>query len=275
AGTNYLSARDAYREAAQFAKKVKEVPEGMVLIPAGEFMMGSPSGEGSDDEHPQHTVYVDAFYMDKYEVTNAQYKKFCDTTSYVTEAEKKGSSWARTGSKWKEMQGANWRHPIGPDSDIDAVLDHPVVHINWEDATAYAEWAGKRLPTEAEWEKTCRSGTSTKYSFGNSESQLGDYAWYDSNSGNKTHPVGQKKPNSWGLYDMHGNVWEWCSDWYDLGYYAVSPSRNPSGPTNGQYRVVRGGSWDYYADCLRSARRFILTPSNSYDSIGFRCAQDS
>ena len=256
------------------AKITEEAPEGMVLIPAGEFMMGSPSGEGDDDERPQHKVYVDAFYMDKHEVTNAQYKKFVEATSHVTEAEKRGKSWVWTG-KWEEMPGANWHHPGGPRSEIGEILGHPVIHVSWDDAIAYARWAGKRLPTEAEWEYACRAGNTTKYFFGNSERGLGEYAWYTSNSSNKTHPAGQKKANAWGLCDMYGNVWEWCSDWYDKDYYRNSPSRNPAGPTNGHSRAIRGGSWRANPAYMRSGNRHIFTPGYTYDLIGFRCAQDS
>ncbi len=228
-------------------KAAAQAPEGMVLIPAGEFMMGSLSGEGHDHEHPQHRVYVDAFYMDRYEVTVGQYKRFLSATGH------------RSLPDWV--------------SEYSRTADCPVVGVSWDDAVAYARWAGKRLPTEAEWEYACRAGSATKYSFGNDEGRLGEYAWYYSNSGRKTHPVGQKKQNAWGLYDMHGNVWEWCSDWYDKDYYSNSPSRNPKGPTNGQYRVLRGGSWNNNANNARAANRNNNTPTNTNNNNGFRCAR--
>jgi len=215
----------------------------MVLIPAGEFLMGSPSGDGSDDEHPQHRVYLDAYYIDKYEVTFAQYDKFCEETGRKKPSDE---GWGRS--------------------------NRPVINVSWNDANDYAKWAGKRLPTEAEWEKACRAGSTTKYSFGDNESQLGDYAWYSSNSGSKTHPKGEKKPNAWGIYDMHGNVWEWCSDWYDGNYYKNSPEKNPTGPASGASRVLRGGSWFTNVGRCCSACRFMVNPGfrGCYD--GFRCA---
>jgi len=234
---------------------------GMVLIPAGEFMMGSPRGEGSDAEHPQHKVYVDAFYMDKYEVTNAQYKVFLDATDYNGRSDA-DSNYLKS---WKSGM-----YPSGKS-------DHPVTWVSWKNATAYAKWAGKRLPTEAEWEKACRAGGTSKYSFGDSASQLGDYAWYLSNSGFsfKAHPVGQKQPNAWGLYDMHGNVWELCSDWFDKSYYRNIPSRNPNNQANGHSRrVIRGGSRHSTPDYLRSAYRLNYTPDFTIDFMGFRCVQD-
>ena len=284
-----------------FAESPNDVREGMVLIPAGEFMMGSPSGKGNDDEQPQHKVYVDAFYMDRCEVTNAQYKAFLDATAY-------------NGRQDADEDYLNhWNggtYPSGQGS-------HPVLWVSWKNARMYAVWARKRLPTEAEWEKACRAGSAAKYYYGNDEGRLGDYAWHISNSGDKrpkvqewccdllenytwyilssggeipqiphgvwdwccdlsdkTHPVGQKTPNAWGLYDMHGNVWEWCSDWYDENYYKNSPSSNPTGPTNGQYRVIRGGSWSYGPKGLRSASRSYDASVNTVNITGFRCAQD-
>ncbi len=194
-----------------------------VLIPAGEFMMGSPEGEGDYDERPQHKVIITRpFYMQTTPVTQAQWKKVI------------GRKFLRRTKNPSYFKGD----------------DLPVERVSWKDAQRFLEKLNQkeqkgryRLPTEAEWEYACRAGSATKYSFGNDEGRLGEYAWYDKNSGGKTHPVGQKKPNAWGLYDMHGNVWEWCSDWYDKDYYRNSPSRNPKGPTNGRYRVLRGGSW--------------------------------
>jgi formylglycine-generating enzyme required for sulfatase activity len=214
----------------------------MVLIPAGKFLMGSLSGEGENDEHPQHSVYLDAYYIDKYEVTFAQYDKFCEETGKNKPSDE---GWGRG--------------------------NRPVINVTWYDANTYAKWAGKRLPTEAEWEKACRAGSTTKYSFGDNESQLGDYAWYSSNSGRKTHPAGEKKPNDWGIYDMHGNVWEWCSDWYDANYYQNSPKKNPTGPASGTDRVLRGGSGGADGG-LRSAGRYWFIPEFRIGGIGFRCA---
>ncbi|MFH2069617.1 MAG: formylglycine-generating enzyme family protein [Elusimicrobiota bacterium] len=216
--------------------------EGMVLIPAGEFTMGSESGES--DEKPPHKVYLDAYYIDKYEVTFEQYDKFCEATGRKKPSH---SGWGRG--------------------------NRPVIDVNWNDAMAYAKWAEKRLPTEAEWEKAARAGSNTKYCFGDGESELGNYAWYDKNSGGKTHPVGSKKPNQYGIYDMHGNVWEWCADWYDKNYYSVVagtvPAKNPKGPDSGEYRVLRGGSWYIDANFCRSAIRVRGWPHSRGDYEGY------
>ncbi|PIZ16747.1 hypothetical protein COY52_06170 [Candidatus Desantisbacteria bacterium CG_4_10_14_0_8_um_filter_48_22] len=154
---------------------------------------------------------------------------------------------------------------------------YPAVNITWYGANQYAKWAGKRLPTEAEWEKACRASSNTKYCCGEVESNLVEYAWNGYNSGNKTHPVGQKKPNSYGIYDMIGNAWEWCSDWYDADYYKSSPYKNPQGPDSGSLRVMRGGSWNNFTVMYRSANRYSLDPRFKWNgnSIGFRCARSS
>jgi len=216
----------------------------MVLVLAGEFTMGSSVGVGGADEHPQHLVYLDAFYIDKYPVTFDQYDKFCNAT----------------GASKPSDQG--WGRGI-----------YPVINVSWDDAQAYAKWAGKRLPTEAEYEKAVRGGTTTQYFFGDDASQLGDYAWFSDNSGGMTHPVGQKKPNPYGLYDIVGNVWEWCSDWYGEGYYMSSPANNSQGPDSGQYRVLRGGSYQYNSNIVYSAKRFWY-PIQLDEDIGFRCAKN-
>jgi sulfatase modifying factor 1 len=256
---------------------------GMVLIPAGEFQMGDAFNEGNISERPVHKVYLDAFYIDKYEVTNAEYRKFVQATGHK---EPEGAiyvngSWVR-GKPW---QDENYN------SD-----NQPVVCVSWNDAKAYADWAGKRLPTEAEWEKAARGGlTGKKYVWGDewpTSSKAGNISdtstkkifkdWdlafiggYDDGYA-YTAPVGKFTPNGYGLYDMSGNVWEWCADWYDPGYYAKSPKSNPKGPSSGELRVFRGGSWCYTdADNLRVATRgFDLDPSYNDDSVGFRCVQD-
>lgn len=219
-----------------------ETVKGMVLIPAGEFIMGSNSGES--DEKPPHKVYLDAYYIDKYEVTFEQYDKFCEDTSR------------------KKPDDRGWGRG-----------NRPVINVSWNDAEAYCKWAGKRLPTEAEWEKACKAGSTGNYCYGDSESELGEYAWYGSNSDSKTHPVGEKKPNKWGLYDMHGNVWEWCSDWYGYKYYETSPNKNPQGPDSGTRRVLRGGRWHNDADNCRSAYRFRVEPGDWFYCWGFRCVR--
>ena len=225
------------------AKKITWKKDGakMVLIPAGSFDMGS--GESSD-EQPVHTVYVDAFYMDEYEVTNAQY--------------------------WKFMSATGHREPrYWDDSDYNQP-NQPVVGVDWNDAVAYARWAGRRLPTEAEWEYAARGGLSgRKYPWGDPIST--SQANYGSNVG-KPVPVGSYSANGYGLYDMAGNVYEWCSDWYDEDYYSSSPSRNPQGPSSGSTRVLRGGSWYNVTVSLRVAGRNFFNPaSTNYDGLGFRC----
>jgi len=233
----------------------------MVLLPAGSFRMGSNAGK---DEGPVHEVRLDAFWIDRYEVTQAQYEKLMGTNP----------------SKFK-----------GP--------DRPVDMISWTDAAAYCNARseaeglepcyredatcnfaanGYRLPTEAEWEYACRAGSTADYCFGNDPRMLADYAWFKENSGGETHPVGRKKPNAWGIYDMHGNVAEWCNDIYAAEYYASSPGRNPRGPEQGQMYVVRGGSWASSAEACRCAYRAADNPGFTdacfpRETLGFRCVR--
>jgi formylglycine-generating enzyme required for sulfatase activity len=232
----------------------------MALIPAGEFQMGS--NDGQDDEKPVHTVYLDAFYIDKYEVTNAQYKKFMDATGHKAPA------------YWND---SNYNGP-----------KQPVVGVDWYDAKAYAEWAGKRLPTETEWEKSARGGVvGKKYVWGDEwpppskagnfddEKTVDNFVIDGYSDGYVyTSPVGSFKPNGYGLYDMAGNVWEWCADWYDSNYYANSPKSNPKGPDSSSSAVLRGGSWYFSLDLtLRVASRYFLNPILDYYLVGFRCVQ--
>ena len=216
----------------------------MVLIPAGEFQMGSDMGE--DDELPIHTVYIDAFYMDVFEVTNAQYGKFMKETGYKA-------------PRYWEDQSLN-------------KPDQPVVGVVWDDAIAYCKWAGKRLPTEAEWEKAARGGLVGKsYPWGD-ESDIISMEESGGVTSAGTYPVGSIKPNNYGLYDMDGNAWEWCLDWYNEEYYAKSVKNNPKGPESGKNRVLRGGSWSagvYYP--LRVAYRYSLNPDQTSNLVGFRC----
>jgi len=213
-----------------------KVPSGMVLIPAGCFQMGSTDED--DDEKPVHQVCLDAFSMDKYDVTQGAYH-------------------AATGKN--------------PSNFSNCGDNCPVEQVNWNEAKAYCESQGKRLPTEAEWEYAARAGTTTRYYWGNDASEAGRYAWYAGNSGSTTHPVGQKEPNAWGLYDMAGNVWQWTADWYAKDYYGSSPERNPKGPGSGSYRVDRGGSWHLVPANLRSAYRRSGTPDYRSSGFGFRC----
>ncbi|PIU19295.1 MAG: hypothetical protein COT18_08255 [Elusimicrobia bacterium CG08_land_8_20_14_0_20_59_10] len=233
----------AQEKARLLAEEKARTPQGMVIIREGAFHMGSSAGEGDADEQPRHKVHLDEFFIDRYEITVARYRKFAQATR------------------------AAMPEQAGPGAE-----SRPVVQVSWNDADKYCKWAGRRLPTEAEWEKAARGGTDTKWSFGGGESRLAEYAWYADNSGNTTHPVGQKKPNPYGLYDMHGNVREWCADWYDKNYYSKSPGRNPKGPGTGTARVVRGGSWLVKGGNTRSGFRLRLNPDNKNKNIGFRCA---
>lgn len=267
----------------------------MVLIPAGKFQMGSPDSEGENDEHPRHTVALSAFYLDKYEVTNRFFQQFAQQTSYRTTAEREGKAWAITATgKAEEVSGAHWRKPEGGETVFDSNREeHPVVSVSWEDAQAYCRWTGKRLPTEAEFEYATRAGTETKYWWGNDNpgshrvANIGDESlkrlysdWplsimtgYDDGSV-RTAPVGSFEANPFGLHDMTGNVWEWTSDRYDKQYYGNSPRKDPLGQSNGDFRVLRGGSWTNAPDEVRSANRIRHLPTYRFGPFGFRCAQD-
>jgi formylglycine-generating enzyme required for sulfatase activity len=236
----------------------------MVLIPAGRFKMGSDSGKA--DEAPLHEVEIDAFLMDRYEMTQRSYRRF------------------------DPINGSHFQNN----------LDNPVEMIRWDDAAIYCNKrsrdeglepcyneetfacnfaaSGYRLPTEAEWEYACRAGTSGDYSFGSDARQLMQYAWIAENSDKRTHPVGEKKPNALGLYDMYGNVAEWCNDWYDKESYKSGPASNPRGPKDGTRRVLRGGAWNSQAGDCRSASRVGEKPGSedacfARDAIGFRCVR--
>ena len=274
---------------AQATPTVVGAPEGMVFVGAGEFIMGSPEGEGLDNEHPQRTVYLDAFYIGKYEVTNEQFAQFVDATGYTTDAETAGWGWAWTGEDWEEVEGADWRHPRGPGSSIEGKMDHPVVQVSWNDADAYCQWAGVRLPTEAEWEKAARGTDGREYPWGNSApdgSKLNycdvncELAWKDSSVDDgytDTAPVGHYEAGKspYGAYDMAGNVWEWVADWYDADYYSKAPERNPQGPDSGEKRGVRGGSWSGYEGDARCVDRYGGDPDVRISYFGFRVAASS
>jgi|GEM_PF-578060 len=248
----------------------------MVFVPAGLFTMGSDTlGE---DERPARQVRLDSFWIDRYEVTNEHFSRFVAETDYQTEAEERGWGWVKTGDEWKERDGANWRHPRGPGSSIEDKMDHPVVLVSWNDASAYCEWAQKSLPTEAQWEKAARGPTLD----GEVEQ---NYAWgqeFDSEKANTeegnyndTTPVGYFSPQGdspYGAADMTGNVWEWVSDWYGSDYYQEAPSSNPAGPANGTNKILRGGSWLFDAFYARTAFRYNIRPDYTYDFAGFRCS---
>ena len=223
----------------------------LVLIPGGVFLMGSPeTEEGRSGDEFLHEVSLSNFYMGRYPVTNAEYGRFLAAQPGIQEPE-----------YWGDRR---YNQP-----------NQPVVGVSWEDAQKYAAWAGLSLPSEAQWEYACRAGTTTRYYTGDTENDLDLAGWYSQNSGGTLHPVGAKEPNAFGLYDMHGNVWEWCGDWYESDYYAQSPKENPTGPESGSYRVIRGGAWRYDAGYCRSAYRSDWPPGARNDDAGFRVVRIS
>lgn len=306
--------------------------ENMVFIPGGRFTMGGDSFWGRADEFPLHEVEVSSFYMDRHEVTNAEFDEFVKATGYVTTAERK-PDWEEMKKQlppgtmpppdsvlvaaslvfsppaypvalnnaaawWKWVAGANWRHPQGPGTSVSGKENHPVVHVSWEDAMAYAIWAGKRLPTEAEWEYAARGGLAGAiYPWGNQPIDQGGVkanSWQghfpDKNTERdkyyRTAPVMSFTPNGYGLYDMAGNVWEWCSDWYRADYFEVCDRTglvtDPKGPSDSydpdepfsQKRVVRGGSFlctDQYCSGFRVSARMKTSWDTGLDHTGFRC----
>lgn len=241
---------------------VRAMTADMARIPGGEYRVGSPEGTGDPDEHPAHVVRLDAYYLDKYEVNASSYLKF------TAETGGNHPEWLRPGGKFNIETGQEDYYKRLSDRLKDG--SYPVIGVGWRDAEAYCRWAGKRLPTEAEWETAARGGTETLYHFGNDERSAGEYAWTETNSGGVPHPVGSKKANGLGVHDMHGNVWEWVQDFYDAEYYQRSPRRSPQGPETGKERIIRGGSWAFDADSSRSANRASYSKAN--DDIGFRCA---
>tara|TARA_B100000029_G_scaffold232239_3_gene229661 strand:- start:18 stop:1139 length:1122 start_codon:yes stop_codon:yes gene_type:complete len=308
-----------------------DAPAGMVWIPGGQFEMGTRDPQGKPDEFPPHAVELDGFFMDTHEVTNREFERFVRATGYVTAAEKKPDfSSVREGSKrtqdkilpelnrpgsicmkkglkaseidpslgayswWEYVPGANWRHPEGPDSSIETRMDHPVVHVSWHDVTAYCDWAGKRLPTEAEWEFAARGGLEgMTYPWGNERKPEGRWMmniWQGAFPVKNTNedgfltsaPVGRFKENKYGLFDMSGNVWEWCQDNYTADYYSESPRRNPPGPEESRdpdepdilKRIQRGGSFmcsDTYCTGYRVTARMKGEQGSGLYHTGFRC----
>jgi formylglycine-generating enzyme required for sulfatase activity len=282
--------------------------ERMVRIPGGEFRMGTDEDVGfpEDGEGPARTVELDPFYIDRHAVTNAEFLKFVRDTGYTTEAEEYGWSFVFTNFVgpeqeeyavgtadgtpwWIAVEGASWHHPEGPGSSIVDRLDHPVVHVSWNDAVAYCEWAGKRLPTEAEWERAARGGLAGKrYPWGDDLRPDGDHRcniWQGEfpteNTGDDgflgTAPVDAFRPNGHGLYNVAGNVWEWCTDWFSDTYHVDAAQVNPPGPADGEQKSMRGGSYlchRSYCNRYRVAARNSNSPDSSTGNIGFRCVVD-
>jgi formylglycine-generating enzyme len=317
---------------ATLAKK-RDQHTGMSQIPSGTFMMGGDNKQANDDEFPKHKVTISGFWMDETQVTNAQFQKFVAATKYVTTAEKK-PDWEELKKQqppntprpdeklmvpaslvftkldhpvpldnpvqwWSWTPDANWRHPRGPKSNIEG-LNHPVVHVSWDDANAYCKWQEKRLPTEAEWEWAARGGLINKiYPWGNEPIDSGVVkanTWqgrfpYKNTLRDKylyTSPVGSFAANGYGLYDMAGNVWEWVADWYRHDYYSSVKDgvTNPQGPSTSYdpdepgvtKKTLRGGSFlcnENYCSGYRVAARMKTSPDTSMEHLGFRCVSNS
>ncbi len=278
----------------------------MVLLPGGRFLMGSdePAAYPSDGEGPVRDVSLRPFSIDPFAVTNSRFAEFVNATVHTTDAERFGWSFVFAGLLpddfpetrgvaaapwWRQVLGADWRHPEGPQSSIAGREDHPVVHVTWRDASNYCAWAGLRLPTEAEWEYAARGGLDEKrYPWGDELTPADKHRcniWQgvfprhnteeDGHYG--TAPARSFPPNAYGLYNMSGNVWEWCSDWFSPSFHVTGPRADPGGPDDGTHRVTRGGSYlchESYCFRYRVSARSGSTPDSSTGNTGFRCAGD-
>ncbi|MGN6543194.1 MAG: formylglycine-generating enzyme family protein [Ginsengibacter sp.] len=279
--------------------------ENMISVKGGNFLMGTNDEDGfpQDGEGPVREVTVDSFFIDATTVTNQQFAEFISATGYTTDAERFGWSfvfYALLSEKmkdthpqvsaqtpwWCAIRGAKWNRPEGFDSDIQSRMDHPVVHVSWNDAQAYCKWSGKRLPTEAEWEYAARGGLiQNKFPWGNELTPDGEHRcniWQGKFPGYNsledgylgTAPAKSFKPNGFGLYNMAGNVWEWCSDWFSPDFHKTASVINPKGPLNGTAKVIRGGSFlchESYCNRYRVAARTSNTIDSSTSNMGFRC----
>jgi sulfatase modifying factor 1 len=281
---------------------------GMVKLDGGPFLMGTESAEAfvADGEGPVRRVLLDPFYIDACAVTNVQFAEFVAATGYSTESERLGWSFVFQGhipdeereliagrvagaEWWCKVNGSNWRHPEGPHSSISDRLDYPVTHVSWNDANAYCEWAGKRLPTEAEWEFAARGGLEQKiFPWGD---ELTPDGWHVCNVWQGSFPdidlaedgyagaapVHAFPRNGFGLHNITGNTWEWCSDWFDPVYHMTATRTNPVGPPDGVRKVMKGGSYlchASYCNRYRVAARTSNTPDSATTNIGFRCVRD-
>jgi formylglycine-generating enzyme required for sulfatase activity len=248
----------------------------LVYVRGGSFEMGSDKGES--DEKPLHNITLSNYFIGKYEVTVGQFRKFITATGYKTSADINGGSYLWNGNQWKLQPGVNWEFDALGFKRPETEENHPVIHVSWTDAFEYTKWlslvTGKayRLPTEAEWEFAARGGMSSNgYTYAGSN-DINQVAWSLDNKSNQTYPVGKKQPNELGIYDMTGNVWEWCNDWYDADYYAKSPSMNPQGSKTGLFKVIRGGSWGGLSNFNRVTFRYRYFPGNRGKFNGFRIA---
>ena len=249
-----------------------------VRLPAGRFRMGSPEGVGHSSEHPRHEVALSKpLYMGKTPVTMGEFRAFVRATGYKTEAERSGGAIVPTADGRAGLKvDATWASPGFVQTERD-----PVVCVNWNDAQAFIAWLNAkegtrayRLPTEAEWEYACRAGSEGAYGFGDDANLLVLYAWTDATAGGRTHPAGSKQANAWGLFDMHGNVWQWCQDWFDEKTYVSTLVTDPKGPATGEWRVMRGGSWYSHADRCRASFRGGNFPTSRFSFVGFRVVKE-
>jgi formylglycine-generating enzyme len=281
-------------------------PIDLVEVPAGGFAMGTddPQGYPDDGEGPVHRVELSAYAIGRHPVTNDDFAAFVAATGHRTAAEAFGNSFVFAGLLpddfpptqgvaaapwWRLVEGADWRHPEGPQSDLSGRGDHPVIHVSWDDAMAYCAWTGTRLPTEAEWERAARGGLEGRhfpwgderepggehrmnvYQGAFPQEDLGEDGWIG------TCPVGTFPPNGLGLHETTGNVWEWCADWYDPTWYGRSPATDPTGPEGGDTRVMRGGSYlchESYCWRYRVDARSANTPDSTTGNLGFRVVAD-
>jgi formylglycine-generating enzyme len=281
-------------------------PPTLVPVPGGRYRVGDESkwSYPRDGEGPVHEVELPAFRIDAHSVSNRRFAEFADATGWVTDAERYGWSFVFLGLLpdnfpptrgvqgapwWRQVMGADWRHPEGPHSDVSARREHPVTHVSWNDAQAYCRYTGTRLPTEAEWEVAARGGLEGRpFPWGDELEPAGVHRmnvfqgqFPTTNTGADgylgTAPVGAFAPNGYGLFNVCGNVWEWCTDWLDPTYYSTSPVEAPRGPASGVLRVLRGGSYlchDSYCRRYRVSARFGNEPDSSSGNVGFRVASE-
>lgn len=302
------SGKEGGQRAALVVKTKQDGPtDAMALLTGGEFLMGTDDLDGfpADGEGPVRAVSVRPFYIDQFAVSNEQFTAFADATGYRSDAERFGWSFVFGGLLpdefpdtravaaapwWRQVEGADWQHPLGPQSWLDGILNHPVVHVTWNDAQAYCSWAGKRLPTEAEWEYAARGGLEQKrFPWGDELEPGGRHmmnVWQGAFPSKNTlddgylgaAPVDGYQPNGFGLHNMSGNVWEWCTDWFSPDVHINVPNDDPVGPSSGQAKVIRGGSYlchDSYCNRYRVAARSSNGPGSSTGNMGFRCARDA